>query len=53
MFEGKKVFINSIPGSKLEYNDFVTDRKLLKKNHENAVVELTEQAELQDEDLES
>ncbi|SEQ02087.1 EAL domain, c-di-GMP-specific phosphodiesterase class I (or its enzymatically inactive variant) [Lachnospiraceae bacterium NE2001] len=50
-FEGKKVFINSIPGSKLEYNDFVQIEKLLKKNHEKTVVELTEQAELLDEDF--
>ena len=47
-FEGKKIFINSIPGSKLEYNDFVKIEGLLKKNHESTVVELTEQAELLD-----
>ncbi|MBO4863636.1 MAG: EAL domain-containing protein [Eubacterium sp.] len=52
LFEGKKVFINSIPGSKLEYNDFVAVEKMLKKYNNIAVVELTEQAEMSDKDLE-
>jgi len=52
IFTEKKVFINSIPGSKLEYEDFVTIEKLLKKNSGIAVIELTEQAEFTDEDIE-
>ena len=36
IFTEKKVFINSIPGSKLEYEDFVTIEKLLKKNSGNS-----------------
>lgn len=53
VFEGKKVFINSIPGSKLDYNDFVHIEEMLKRNSGMTVVELTEQAELRDEDLDA
>ena len=51
LFKDKKVFINSIPGCRLEYNDFVRVEKLLKKNSGTAVVELTEQAELSEEEI--
>ncbi len=50
-FEGKKVFINSIPGAKLEYKDFVKVEDMLKKNSDRVIVELTEQAEMDDEEL--
>lgn len=53
IFKKRKVFINSIPGSKLEYNDFVKIEEMLSKYSGTAVVELTEQAELQDEELET
>lgn len=52
-FENKKVFINSIPGSKLEYNDFAQIEEMLTKFSSKVVVELTEQAELADEELDS
>ncbi len=51
LFNGKKVFINSIPGLKLEYKDFSMIEDMLKKQSDKAVVELTEQAEIQDEEL--
>ena len=50
-FEDKKVFINSIPGLSLDYNDFVKIEEILKKSSGKAVVELTEQAELGDREL--
>ncbi len=53
IFEGKKVFINSIPGVKLEYSDFVRIEELLRGHADVAVVELTEQAELSDEEIEN
>jgi len=53
LFEGKKVFINSIPGVRMEYSDFVRIEELLRRHSDIAVVELTEQAELSDEELEN
>ena len=50
-FTGRKVFINSIPGCKLEYEDFSAIDNMLKKCADTAVVELTEQAELNDDEL--
>ncbi|MDE5966078.1 MAG: GGDEF domain-containing protein, partial [Lachnospiraceae bacterium] len=53
VFVGKKIFINSIPGNRLreEDNSFVWDR--LEHYHNSVVVELTEQAELDDKELAS
>ena len=51
-FRDKKVFINSIPGVKLYETDFKKVEEYLEKNADVAVVELTEEAELSDEDLE-
>ncbi len=48
LFSGKKVFINSIPGSKLGKPDYEKVSDLLKKHSKSAVVELTEQAELEE-----
>ena len=48
LFVGKKVFINSIPGSMLSNEDFDRVNTLLKKHSKSAVVELTEQAELEE-----
>ena len=46
-----KVFINSIPGVRIDDEDFMSVEKLLKKHSDTAVVELTEEAELSDEEL--
>ena len=51
LFNGKKVFINSIPGIKLADRDMETVEDLLVRHADQAVVELTEQAELKDEAL--
>ena len=51
LFAGKKVFINSIPGSTLKPEDFEHVNSLLKKHSKSAVVELTEQAELEEQTL--
>ena len=53
IFGKRKVFINSIPGCKLDYKDYSRIESLLSANTGTAVVELTEQAELSDEELES
>lgn len=50
-FTNRKVFINSIPGCKLEYEDFSKVENMLKQFASVAVVELTEQAELRDNEL--
>ena len=50
-FVNKKVFINSIPGCKLDYEDFSKVENMLKQFADKAVVELTEQAELRDDEL--
>ena len=47
-----KVFINSIPGVRLHDPDNVTVEGYLKANSERVVVELTEEAELSDNELE-
>ena len=52
LFEGKKVFINSIPGCKLKENDQIRIETMLRENSGSAVVELTEQAEIPDEEYE-
>ena len=53
LFEGKKVFINSIPGIKITDGDRQKVSEHLKKNAGNVVVELTEQAELDDDELQN
>lgn len=50
-FEGKKVFINSIPGNQLDGEDKPRLHELLGKQEGKVVVELTEQEELDDEHL--
>ncbi len=47
----KKIFINSIPGIRLEPDDASKVMRLLKKHKNTMVVELTEEAELKQEDL--
>ena len=48
LFEGKKVFINSIPGNQLEGNDAEHLAIKLRKFSSSVVVELTEQSEADD-----
>ena len=50
-FEGRHIFINSIPGTKLDESDYNKIEEMLYKRNKQAVVELTEQAELDDEEL--
>lgn len=52
-FGSAKVFINSIPGVKLNDSDYDKTSELLSKYSDVAVVELTEEAELTDEDLDA
>ena len=51
-FLGKFVFINSIPEVKLNVDDFRLITKMLLKHSDTAVVEMTEQSELDDDSLE-
>ena len=48
-----KIFINSIPGVKLSQDDLRTVEEYLDKLSDTVVIELTEEAQLNDEDLES
>lgn len=50
-FKDKKVFINSIPGNRLNEKDIALVEPILKNYNEKIVVELTEQAELDDDEL--
>ena len=50
-FLGKYVFINSIPEVKLEAEDYRRVTKMLLKHADTAVVEMTEQSEIDDEHL--
>lgn len=50
-FEGKKIFINSIPGIVLNDSDTKEVVELLQDNSRQVVIELTEQAEIDDEQL--
>lgn len=50
-FERKKIFINSIPGSRMKGADALAIRPHLKECFGMVVVEFTEQAEMEDEDL--
>ncbi|MCM1083401.1 MAG: EAL domain-containing protein [Clostridium sp.] len=52
-FKDKKIFINSIPGNRLNEKDIALVEPMLKKYNDKIVVELTEQAELDDEELAS
>ena len=47
-----KIFINSIPGVHVSERDFSTLEDYFAELHDNVVVELTEEAELNDKDLE-
>ncbi len=51
LFGGKKVFINSIPGVKLDQNVYAEMDTLFDKVHKSVVVEMTEEAEVVDEEL--
>lgn len=51
LFSGKKVFINSIPGNRLKGEDAVLLEKEIMEHAGQIVVELTEQTEIDDEDL--
>ena len=51
LFEGKKVFINSIPGIKLPEKDREIVVKCISDNSEKIVVEITESAEMKDDDF--
>ena len=51
-FKGRKVFINSIPGVRIEGEDAEKSTEYLKKYAKNVVVELTEEAEMDDKELE-
>lgn len=50
-FGNAKVFINSIPGVMVNDGDLFEISSYLEKNSDNVVIELTEEAELNDEDL--
>lgn len=52
-FLGKYVFINSIPEARLEADDFRRVTQMLLKHADIAVVEMTEQSEIDDENLEA
>ncbi len=52
VLDNRKIFINSIPGIKLKPEDQDRMDELLQKHATNVVVELTEQAELEDDTLE-
>ena len=51
-FKDRKVFINSIPGCNLDSESFSEISQLLLSNKSGVILELTEQAELSNEDLE-
>lgn len=50
-FGDAKIFINSIPGLRLKEDDFETIKALLRRNCHRTVVELTEEAELDEAEL--
>ncbi|MCH5203642.1 MAG: EAL domain-containing protein [Oscillospiraceae bacterium] len=52
-FHGRKVFINSIPKTKLDNDDFRRVGELLMKHSDTVVVELTENAEFDEGELNS
>lgn len=51
-FSGKLVFINSIPEARVAADDYRRISQLLLKHADTAVVEMTEQSEIDDENLE-
>ncbi len=51
-FEGKKIFINSIPGSQLDGKDKEELEEILAKHSGKIVVEFTEETEMDDEQFE-
>ncbi len=51
LFDGKKVFINSIPGKQLDGEDAIQIAEKLKAFQSSVVVELTEQSEADDDAL--
>ena len=53
LFEGKKVFINSIPGIHLLIDDVQKIESALSEHSKQVIVEFTEQAELNDIELEN
>ena len=53
IFGDKKVFINSIPGVKLDRSIYDEMDALFKRVHKNVVVEMTEEAEVIDDELDS
>ncbi len=53
IFETRKVFINSIPGTKLKDSDRAAIKESLLSKSGSAVVELTEESELSDDQLKS
>ena len=53
IFEGRKVFINSIPGSRLDEDDSLIIEAMMARLSDTIVVELTEQSELKDDDLDT
>ena len=52
LFEGKKVFINSIPGNQLVGQEAAGIEEKLKSIHDQVVIELTEQTEAEDDAFE-
>ena len=51
IFSGKKVFINSIPGTVVSGEDQTKISGMIRKHPDTVVIELTEQAELSDSEL--
>ena len=51
IFEGKKVFINSLPGIKVNSKDRPAIMEKIRKLQDNVVIELTEHSELDDQTL--
>lgn len=51
LFENRRVFINSIPKTRLTESDFTLVRALMEKHAETVVVEMTEQSEIDDGEL--
>ena len=53
LFRDRKVFINSIPGCRLNSENLTKIQELIEKNTNGVVLELTEQAELSNDDLDN
>ena len=50
-FRGRRVFINSIPGTRFSAEDAARVRMLLERHSDTAVVEMTEYAEMSDSEI--